>query len=75
MLDSCPLCEYCGERQLDCEGSCPLAENHRGCHYFLKWFEAKTKEDRQKYATIIYDKINEWDITKRVKQNRMNKGY
>lgn len=57
----CPLCQYCEEQDLPCKDFCPLCF-HGSCYYYFKWDEALSNKSRQKWATKIYDSINDWEV-------------
>ncbi len=58
----CALCDYMIDNDLTCSDFCPL--QHCGEEsMFVNWWDAKTDDARRKYATQIYDAINNWDVT------------
>jgi hypothetical protein len=70
LYNYCPLCElfyYKDDDAVICS-KCPLGGGETNCYQidglYYKHSQAKTNKSRQKYATLIYDKINSWNIKK-----------
>jgi hypothetical protein len=60
-LNQCPFCEYFGDRcyTIDSEDGCPL-NNCGDNSYYANWFDAKTNEERAKYAGLIVEAVEKW---------------